>query len=309
MKPEAEYQRSETPRTHSGIFKDHRPLLFSIAYEMLGSVMDAEDVVQDAFLRWQEVDLDRIRSAKGYLATIATRLSLDRLRDARREREVYPGPWVPEPLRTEAPVDPVVEERAITTAFLRILEALTPMQRAAFLLREVFGSDYGEVARALDTTEAACRQHVSRARKRLRKGDTRYDADPEQARAVAEKFVACLRGGEAHDLMALLAPDVVSWSDGGGRFPGAARRPVLGPDNVAGLLLGAARRVPDTEEEITRMNGYPAVVLRREGRAVGAVSLRIREGRIREIFIVVNPVKLEHLHRSVDGGEPCRSSS
>lgn len=283
--------------SHAELFETHRSLLFSIAYEMLGSVMDAEDVVQDAFVRWKDQELARIRAPKSYLAKIVTRLSLDRLRDEQREREEYPGPWLPEPLHEEAVTDPVVRERAITTAFLRLLETLTPMQRAVFLLREVFGAEYGEIAEAVDTSQEACRKHVSRAHKRLRTGDARYDVGIEEAEAIAEEFVACCRGQDQDQLMSLLSEDFVSWSDGGGEFHGAARRPVHGKENVARLMLGAAARAADAEGAFTRLNGYPAIILRDEERAWGTISLRVRGGLIREIFIVVNPKKLEHLNR------------
>lgn len=280
---------------HVEQFQEHRPLLFSVAYEMLGSVMEAEDVVQEVFLRWKDVDTTQVRSPKSYLAQIAGRLSLNRLRDQQNERERYPGPWLPEPLHEEGSLDPAVREEVVTTAFLRILETLTPLQRAVFLLREVFGMDYEDIAEATGTTIAAARKHVSRARHRLGEEDRRFDASPEDAEEVAKRFISCCRGADESGLMQLLAPDVVSLSDGGGEFPGAARRPVQGRRNVARLLLGAMRRAPDADAEITQLNRYPAVVFRRNDRAFGTITLRIREGEIQEVFFLVNPDKLGHL--------------
>lgn len=284
---------------HAQVFERHRPLLFSLAYDMLGRVLEAEDAVQDAFVRWRDVDLEEVRDPESYLVTTVTRLSLDRLESASERREEYPGPWLPEPLPEESsPGGGVPAERSevLTTAFLVVLESLTPAQRAVYLLREVFGYGYGEIARMVGKSEAACRQHVHRARERLERRDRRYEASPDDAERLAEEFLACCRGRDASGLMELLAEDVTSWSDGGDEFRGAARRPVEGPGNVARLLVGAMDRVPDgTRARIERLNGHPGVVFHRGGTALGAFSFAVEEDRIAEMYLLVNPEKLRHL--------------
>lgn len=287
---------------HTETFEEHRSTLFTLAYEMLGRVMEAEDVVQEAYLRWRDVDLDRVRDGKSYLATTVTHLCLNRLDSARERHESYPGPWLPEPLRADesaTETDPAVSSDALTTAFLMVLESLTPVQRAIYLLREVFGYGYEEVARIVDKSEAACRQHVHRARERLEEHDRRFEPSPEEAEEVAQEFLACCRGRDPSGLMELLAEDAVSWSDGGDQFRGAARRPVQGAENVARLLIGAMERVPDgTRTETARLNGHPAVLFLRQDECIGAFSLNVDAGEITELYLLVNPRKLNHLDRS-----------
>lgn len=287
---------------HTEIFEEHRPTLFTLAYEMTGRVMEAEDVVQEAYLRWRDVELARVRDPRSYLSTAVTHLCLNRLDSARERRESYPGPWLPEPLRAdESPreTDPAVSADALTTAFLMVLESLTPTQRAIYLLREVFGYGYAEIARIVDKSEDACRQHVHRARQRLEEDDRRFDPSPEEAEEVAEEFLACCRGRDPAGLMEMLADDAVSWSDGGDEFRGAARRPVEGAENVARLLVGAMDRVPDgTRTETARLNGHPAVLFLLEGECIGAFSLNVESGEITELYLLVNPSKLNHLNTS-----------
>lgn len=293
------HHRSTVSDRHTEIFDQHRETLVTLAYEMLGRIMEAEDVVQEAYLRWRDVDLDRVEHPESYLSTTVTHLCLDRLDSAQERRESYPGPWLPEPLRADdrgPETDPAVSADALTTAFLMVMESLTPVQRAIYLLREVFGYGYDEIARIVEKSEAACRQHVHRARERLEARDRRYEPSPDDAEEVAEEFLACCRGRDPSGLMELLAEDAVSWSDGGDRFRGAARRPVEGVENIARLLVGAMDRVPEgTRTEVTRLNGHPAVVFRREGDCIGAFSLNVDGEEIAELYLLVNPEKLRHL--------------
>ena len=287
---------------HTEIFEEHRKTLVTLAYQMLGRVMDAEDAVQEAYLRWREVDLDRVEAPKSYLCATVTHLCLNRLDSAQERRESYPGPWLPEPIRADgsAPeTDPAVASDALTTAFLMVLESLTPLQRAIYLLREVFGYDYDEIARIVDRSEAACRQHVHRARQRLEERDRRYEPSPAEAEEVAAEFLACCRGRNLSGLMGLLADDVSSGSDGGDQFRGAARRPVEGAENVARLLFGAMDRVPEgTRTEVARLSGHPAVVFREEEECIGAFSINVDGREIAELYLLVNPRKLNHLDAS-----------
>lgn len=287
---------------HTEIFEEHRETLVTLAYEMLGRVMEAEDAVQEAYLRWREVDLEGVEAPGSYLSTTVTHLCLNRLNSAQERRESYPGPWLPEPIRADGSppeTDPAVASDALTTAFLMVLESLTPLQRAIYLLREVFGYGYDEIARIVDRSEAACRQHVHRARERLEERDRRYEPSPEEAEEVAEEFLACCRGRNLSGLMELLADDATSWADGGDQFRGAARRPVEGAENVARLLVGAMDRVPGgTRTEVTRLNGHPAVVFRQDAECIGAFSLNVDGREITELYLLVNPRKLNHLNTS-----------
>jgi RNA polymerase sigma factor (sigma-70 family) len=211
-------------------------------------VTEAEDVLQDAYLRWHQVPQAEVESARSFLAAVVTRLCIDRLRSARARRETYVGPWLPEPLLTEAAAD-VAEEAeladSISMAFLVLLESLTPLERAALLLREVFGFGYDEIARILDRSEEACRQLVSRGRKRLGDPRPRFEADPGRRRELTEQFLAAVGSGDLAGLLELLAEDAVAWSDGGGRVA-AARRPIVGAQQVARFLLGVTRSLPRT---------------------------------------------------------------
>ena len=272
-------------------------MLFAIAYRMLGSVMDAEDLVQEAYLRWEEADETEVRSPRAYLTTIVTRLAINQLRSARTKRETYIGPWLPEPLVTEDTPDTVELAESLSMAFLVLLERLAPVERAAFLLHEVFDFEYAEIARVLDKTEANCRQLVARARKRVGSPQARFEADPAQARRLVEQFTQASFAGDMDGLVALLAEDITLWGDGGGKVPGAALKPVRGASSVARFALGVMERLVPKETIVrpTEINGQPGFVAYVSGRPLSALIFDIRDGRIRTIYAIGNPDKLQAL--------------
>jgi len=272
-------------------------MLFAIAYRMLGSVMDAEDLVQDAYLRWQEAAEADVRSPRAYLTTIVTRLAINQLRAARTKRETYVGPWLPEPLVTEDTPDKVELAESLSMAFLVLLERLSPVERAVFLLHEVFDFEYAEIARMVDKTEANCRQLLARAKQRVGTPRTRFEADPEQARRLTQRFTEASVAGDLDGLLALLAEDITVWADGGGKVPGAALKPVHGATPVARFVLGVMRRVvpAGTILRHAEINGQPGFIAYVSGRPLSALILDIRDGRIHTIYAVGNPDKLQTL--------------
>jgi RNA polymerase sigma-70 factor (ECF subfamily) len=276
-------------------FEELRPLLFSIAYRMLSSVADAEDAVQEAFLKWQDVDRSKVESAKAYLAKAVTRLCIDRLRSAQHRRETYVGPWLPEPLIDEAVPDAAeAAERAdtLSMAFLVVLESLSPLERAAFLLREVFRYEYGELGDILGRTEDACRQLVHRAKQNVAARRPRFDVDRRQQQELLRSFTTACAQGDLDDLLSLLTEDVVLKSDGGGRVR-AARRPIVGRDKVARFLLGILRKAPEEAAmRVVTVNGQPGLAVYEDDRISTVVTLDVADGRIQGIHIVVNPDKL-----------------
>ncbi|MGP3926314.1 RNA polymerase sigma-70 factor [Streptomyces sp. 8N616] len=281
-------------------FTTHRALLFSIAYEILGSVADAEDVLQDSYLRWRSVNHTSVENARAYLAQIVTRQALGVLRSAVRRREQYVGPWLPEPLVTDAAgdapdgIDHVLTGEAVTTAMLLVLEVLTPTQRAVFVLREVFGFDYAEIAAAVGKSEAAVRQLNQRARNSVRARRHTAVATPAEAQPVAERFLTAAATGDVQGLMDLLAPDVVFLADGGG-VVNAVRRPVVGPDKVARLLLGLlakGARMGELDIRIGTYNGMHSFAVLIDGELDQVTSVEIRGGVVTAIYCVRNPEKL-----------------
>jgi len=296
--------------TRAEQFDEYRPLLFSIAYRMLGSVMDAEDVVQDAFLRWQGASDAEIESPKAYLSTIVTRLCLDHLRSARVQREQYVGPWLPEPLVTE-PAPDVAETSALheslSMAFLVLLESLTPLERAVFLLHDVFAYDYAEIARIVGKSEANCRQLGHRARAYVAARRPRFDTSVEQQERLTRQFLQACTTGDLPSLVATLADDITLWSDGGGKVR-AAPRPIHGADAVGRFLLGVLRKAPPgIETRAAEVNGQPGLVSYLDGQPVGVLLFDIADDRIQGLRFVVNPEKLEHLAEPPAGG-PTASS-
>lgn len=286
--------------TREALFASTRPLLFSVAYRMLGSVMDAEDLVQDAYLRWQEAPETDLRSPRAYLVTIVTRLAINHLRSARTRRETYVGPWLPEPLVTDHAADPsgsVELAESLSMAFLVLLERLSPVERAVFLLHEVFDFEYAEIARIVDKTEANCRQLLARARKHVGSPKARFEADPARAAHLVQRFNDAATRGDLDGLLALLAEDITFWADGGGKVPGGARKPVRGAMRVAKVIArGAQRFRPEGAViRLTKINGQPGVIAYLNDRALGAVVLDIRHDRIHAIYAVANPEKLKHL--------------
>jgi RNA polymerase sigma-70 factor, ECF subfamily len=286
-----------------------RPLLFSIAYRMLGSASDAEDIVQEAFLRFhRETGAGtQVESPKSYLSAVTTRLCIDHLRSARVRRESYVGTWLPEPLLTEETSD---AERHAETAdslsmgFLVLLESLTPVERAVFLLREVFEYDYDEIASVVGKSEENCRQIAVRARRQVQAGKPRFEASKAEREELARRFFEAAGEGDVESLVGMLAADVVAYADGGGKAT-AFPRPVHGRDKVMRLLqAGATRgaRLSVSDIRLAEINGQPgAIFLDPDGVPVGAVSLDIADGQVQKLHAVSNPEKLEHLRAMVTG--------
>lgn len=286
--------------TADEVFTTHRPLLFSIAYEILGSVSDAEDVVQDSYLRWHSIEMASITNHRAYLAQVVARQALQALRSAARRREEYVGPWLPEPLAT-APdpgtsdgLDHVLTGEAVTTAMLLVLESLTPEQRAVFVLREVFDFSYHEIASAVGKTEDAVRQLNHRARGQVHARRHSAIASPAEAKSVAERFAVAAATGDVQGLMDVLAPDVVYLADGGG-VVNAVRRPVHGPAKVAQLIIGLLAkgdRMGELGVRVGVYNGMPAVVVLIDGMVDQVTSVEVRDGTVSAVYCVRNPDKL-----------------
>ncbi|MGO1629340.1 MAG: RNA polymerase sigma-70 factor, partial [Microbacterium sp.] len=261
-------------------FSAHRRLLFTIAYEILGSVADAEDVVQEAWIRWDAGDRGDVRDARAYLARIVTRQALNRLRTVQRRREDYVGTWLPEPMVTTPDVaDDVVLAESVSTAMLLVLETLTPLERAVFVLREVFDFEYEEIAEAVERSAAAVRQTAKRARDHVAARRPRMSVEPDVAERVVERFRAATMTGDVQGLVDVLAPDVVFLSDGGGKVT-AARRPIEGVERVLRLLHGLLSQYPDARLESAAVNGSPGLLVMIDGAPDGAVSFAIDGGRI-----------------------------
>ncbi len=283
------------------VFERERGRLFGLAYRMTGSVMDADDVVQDAYLRWQGVDADGVDRPAAYLTTVATRLSIDRLRSAQRTRETYVGPWLPEPIVTENDPARIVEvDETITLSFLAVLERLGPVDRAVFLLREVFATPYDEIAEIVDRSEAACRQIARRARERVRTERPKFEMPSERTGELVAAFGAALLSGDPRQLSVLLADDVVHVSDGGADHH-AARRPVVGAENVARFMVNLAKRFPAHGEiEVLEFNGEPGFLALVDGEPVTLVALGFDGDHVRRVSAVVNPDKLSEVMAARD---------
>ncbi|MFD9724913.1 RNA polymerase sigma-70 factor [Streptomyces sp. NPDC059072] len=275
-------------------FEEHRRLLFAAAYRMLGSVADAEDIVQDAWLAWHRADRASVENPRAYLVRTVTNLSLNRLGSARVVRETYVGSWLPEPLLTAPDIAEEAElADTVSMAVLVVLETLTPTERAVFVLREVFGYSYAEIAEVVGKSAAAVGQCAHRAREHVRSRRPRFTADAAEQREIAEKFRAACAGGDLGEVLALLAPDVVSWSDGGGVVT-AARRPLHGPDHVARWFLGvlAKPEVQGVEMHPAEINGEPGLLLVYGGVNAGALTFEAVDGRITALRLAINPRKL-----------------
>jgi len=295
-----------------GVFLEQRRGLFGVAYRMLGSAVEAEDIVQEAYLRWSRVDGTQVDSPRAYLTTIVTRLSIDHLRSAKVRRETYKGPWLPEPVVTdepyESPPDGTELADSLSLAFLVLLEELAPAERAAFLLREVFAYEYSEIATTLERNEPACRQLVSRARHRIGDRRRRFDADREQSFELTRRFVIACGTGDIDGLMSLLTDDVVVWSDGGGQAK-AAPRPVVGPWRAARFLTHIPKTFPaETSFREALLNGQPGLVFELSGKVTAAVVIDVLGGRIAGVRVVANPDKLTRLQEGVSGCSSGRSS-
>jgi len=279
------------------VFTEQRPMLFGIAYRILASVADAEDILQDTWLKWSSIDADRLEQPRAYLARIVTNLSINRLRSATVQRESYVGPWLPAPLVVADDADRQAERaEAVSLAMLVVLETLSPLERAVFVLKDVFGFSFGEIADILDRSEASVRQVGSRARSHVQARRPRYDAPADTRRRVTDRFLAACAGGDLNQMMELLAPDVTAWTDGGGKVR-AARRPLHGAENVARFLLGVLRRFPaDLVPRPVLVNGQPGLLVTSAGVPDNVVVIDPGpDGRIVAIRLIRNPDKLAHL--------------
>jgi RNA polymerase sigma-70 factor (TIGR02957 family) len=294
------------------LFQELRPGAFAIAYRMLGSVSEAEDVVQEAFLRLHRTlrEGERLESPRAYLSTMVTRLCIDQLRSARARRERYVGEWLPEPVVEGADADPARHAEvadSLSLAFLVLLESLSPEQRAAFLLREVFDYPYDEIARIVGKSEDNARQLVTRARRHVEERRPRFEASRKRREALAQRFFAAATDGDLHALEELLAHDVMLHGDGGGKAPALAH-PVHGRAKVARTLLAwfrATARIGGATLRSAEVNGQPgALVLDPEGRLVNVLALDVADGQIQAIRSIVNPDKLRHLGPTANLGEP-----
>jgi RNA polymerase sigma-70 factor (ECF subfamily) len=281
-------------------FETYRSYLFAIAYRMLSSAMDAEDMVQETYLRYSTTPPETIKSLKAFLTTIITRLCMDQLQLARRKREMYVGPWLPEPIITAealevmSPQERVDKEETISLAFLLLLEQLQPNERAVFLLREVFDYDYAEIAAFLGKSEVACRQWFSRAKKHLGDHRPRFPASPDTQKQLLTGFLQAVQAGEMTPLLDMLAEDVTMWTDGGGKVKGAATRPITGHEAVARFSLGASKRfLPEgARVELAEVNGQPGLIIRVGDRAYRVMTIEVEAQQIRAIRIIANPEKL-----------------
>ncbi|MFI7513361.1 RNA polymerase sigma-70 factor [Micromonospora echinofusca] len=290
----------DRPDPATEVFLAHRNLLFTVAYEMLGSAADAEDVLQETWLRWAGVDLGTVRDRRAYLVRITTRQALVRLRTLSRRRESYVGPWLPEPLLTAPDVaEDVALAESVSMAMLLVLETLAPTERAVFLLREVFDLGYDEIAEAVDKNPAAVRQIAHRARAHVAARRPRRVVSAAETRCALDAFQRAIETGDLQSLLDILAPDVVLLGDGGG-VKQAVARPILGADKVARLLAGGWGRVAEsTSWGSAQVNGHPALIFQLEGEMDTVLAVRIDGGLITGIYAVRNPEKLSHMEREI----------
>ncbi|MFI2373905.1 RNA polymerase sigma-70 factor [Streptomyces sp. NPDC018964] len=290
-----------TTDTATDAFEEHRPVLLGVAYRMLGRVADAEDVVQDAWLRWSGGDRAEVREPRGYLVRVTTRLAIDRLRQIKARGETYVGPWLPEPYVTDfGDTVPDAAERAVladsvSLAVLVVMESLSPLERAVFVLREAFGYPYADIAAVLDRGEPAVRQLAGRARKHVEERRPRYEVDPAERRDLTERFLAAAADGDLEGLLELLAPDARLVGDSGGKSR-APLRVLESADHVGRFLLGVARRgVPDLSFRFLELNGGPAALVLSGDEPDSVVQLDVAGGRVRTVYVIRNPDKLRSL--------------
>ncbi|MET7669517.1 RNA polymerase sigma-70 factor [Micromonospora luteifusca] len=281
------------------VFHRHRNLLFSVAYRILGTAADAEDAVQDAWIRWSSADRCQVADPKAYLARIVSNLAMQRLRSTRQQRETYVGPWLPEPILTDGDTaDVITDAESVSMAMLVVLETLSPLERAVFVLREVFDFSHAEIAVAVERSEAAVRQTAHRAREHVRAQRPRFTADRSQQRGVTERFLAAATGGDINTLLELLSPDVTLWTDGGGKVR-QALRPIRGAETVAawfaaiGTVTYQGVEPHDMHAVLVEINQGPGLVFSGAGRVIATISFDIdADGRITTIHNVANPDKL-----------------
>jgi RNA polymerase sigma-70 factor (TIGR02957 family) len=284
-------------------FDDHRALLFTVAYRILCSAADAEDAVQDTWLKWSSADRSEVADPRAYLARIVTNVALDRLRSARARRETYVGPWLPEPILTSSSGDDVAATESVSVALMVLLESLSPLERAVFVLKEAFAFSYAEIASAVDRSEDSVRQAAHRARGHVQARRPRFHRSRAQQEAVTTRFLAAAAGGDINELMEMLAPDVTLWTDGGGKVR-AARKPIAGAARVAAWMAGVSSRpyegvlLSEMAAELVEINGAPGIVFRGAGRVIGTLTLVLdASGRVATIHNVANPDKLADITR------------
>lgn len=286
-------------------FEELRPMLFAIAYRILGSVVEAEDAVQETWVRWQETPTEP-RSTRAFLTTVVTRIAIDVLRSARSRRESYVGPWFPEPLTTDPYDDPERSAEladSVSAAALVLLERLSPVERAVFVLRDVFGFGYAEIAATVQRTEGACRQMASRARRHVREGRPRFDVDRAAADELADRFLDAVRAGDVEGLREVLAADAVLLADAGGKAPSWQGRGTLAGEKLVRLLVSVAPSFDTVGVvvERTTLNGQPGMILRdAHGGTMATWTLDVGDGRIQTIRATLNPDKLQHLGAVAD---------
>ncbi|MFD4230416.1 RNA polymerase sigma-70 factor [Streptomyces sp. NPDC058545] len=285
--------------TGQQVFHEHRRLLFSVAYRILGSAADAEDAVQDAWIKWSSADRSQITQPKAYLTRIVSNLVLEHLRSTRHKRETYIGPWLPEPiLTTDDTTDTVTDTESVSIAMLVVLETLSPLERAVFVLKEVFGFSHAEIAKTVERSEAAVRQAAHRAREHVRARRPRFTTDRSQQRKITEQFFAATTGGDINTLMELLSPDVTLWTDGGGKVR-QALKPVTGAQTVASWFATISTvtyqgiQPADMHAELVDINGSPGMVFSAPDRVIATITLDFdTDGRITAIHNIANPDKL-----------------
>ncbi|GII30040.1 RNA polymerase sigma-70 factor [Planotetraspora mira] len=286
-------------RTSAEVFEEHRQLLLGLGYRLLGSMWDAEDVVQDAYLRWTQTDRSEVREPRSFLVTIVSRLALDQLRSARVTREAYTGPWLPEPVDGQAfgPLDTAELRDTLSYATLHLMERLSPPERAVFVLREAFDLPYDDIAEIVGSSAATCRQWHHRAAERLADGRDRFHPSASDHDELLGRFLAAARSGDLATLTEVLAKDVVAYNDGGGKVR-AALRPVVGRAKVLAFVAGLMSRYPIEEVRAVEANGEPAIWTVIDGQRQ-LVTFDIRAGRIHAIYAVLNPDKLSHINQDI----------
>ncbi|OIJ94556.1 RNA polymerase sigma-70 factor [Streptomyces colonosanans] len=289
-----------SPDPDQQVFHQHRNLLFAVAYRILGTAADAEDAVQEAWIKWSAADRSQVADPKAYLTRIVSNLALEQLRSTRHKRETYVGPWLPEPILTSGDTaDAVTDAESVSMAMLVVLETLSPLERAVFVLKDVFGFSHAEIAEMVERSEAAVRQAAHRAREHVRARRPRFTADASRQRKVTERFFAAATGGDVNALMGLLSPDVTLWTDGGGKVR-QALRPVVGASTVAawfaaiGTVTYQGVEPADMKAELVEINGGPGMVFSGLGRVIATVTFAFdADGRITAIHNVANPDKLQ----------------
>jgi RNA polymerase sigma-70 factor (ECF subfamily) len=282
-------------RPRDATFEEHRPMLNRLAYRMLGSLPDADDVVQDAYLRWSQDARDAVKSPRAYLSAIVTRLCIDRRQSIEERKKTYIGPWLPDPVVEAGAADltdRIETAESVSLALLLVLESLSPVERAAFLLKRIFDYGYGEIAEILGKTEANCRQLVSRAEDHIQQRRPRFDARPEEAERLTSAFLAACSSGDMQGLLDVLTPEAVLYSDGGGKAT-AALAPIVGADKIARLFAGILKKAPaGIGIRDVRVNGQPGLLVTIDGQVIQVMTFDIDQGRIAACYVVRNPEKL-----------------